>query len=412
MNTVAKQLIKTYNKLKQQEWNNPGHNPPAGLDFLGQLTDDVFILYHLRRYLRLKMYPALFTNVKGEWGKKHYSILWDLIDSQRQRIYQNPLLYAYVWLFETIKQPAKSSDNVSEVADLLQFLRTNQDDLPTEDWVDILSAISSYSTTAENDGLVQFIPLAFTARILLADAKFGRGWRRKHIYLPYATFFNIIKQGLQVKSHFNWSTLEIDFIPLTRTTRTAQEWLRLFSKKYNSRLDPAIRETMINLMEAMICFDEQQLLRADETLQKAAWTENEIININIRILKLQLLYDLATVPAFKNGQHLRRLLAEAPAETKKLTAALAYLDQEKEKYPPVRVAAFRAWLKGYNALFGAFNVIELKGNAPNPVIRARVVDQKRKKLPPEYFTLKHQRKDWLEAAFKMLIDPETARQTL
>jgi hypothetical protein len=225
MNTSAEKLIKEYTQIKEFEWGSTGHNPPSGLDLLGDTTDDIFILYHLRRYIRLKMYPQLWTNVKGKWQPKHFDLLWSLIELKKARVILSPLMNGYVSLFKVISQSPTDPDQPERIKKLLQHLRVKQDILPTEDWVDILSFLSSYCTTAENNGLRNYVPLAFSTRLLTIDHKYGKNWNKKHkSYLPYTLFHNTVKQGLEVKDKFIWHKLELDFIPPTERSRGVHAW--------------------------------------------------------------------------------------------------------------------------------------------------------------------------------------------
>ena len=72
MNSTTSKLATAYAKLKHAEWHNIKHEAPDGINHIGELTDDTFILYHLRVYLRLKSYPKLFAKLKGNWTPRHF----------------------------------------------------------------------------------------------------------------------------------------------------------------------------------------------------------------------------------------------------------------------------------------------------------------------------------------------------
>lgn len=404
MNTTATKLIAAYTKIKEYEWSVTSHNPPEGLNALGNLTDDVFILYHLRRYIRLKTHSRVWTHLKGEWNEDHFQLLQSLIRMNRSRVMLNPLLNTYISLYDIVHLPAKDPSQQERIQFFLQQLRANKNELPAEDWVDALSHLSSYCTTAENTGLRHYVPLAFSIRLLTIDNKYGESWDKKRTsYLPYTLFFNTIKQGLEVKDKFIWNKLEISFISGTERYRGVHEWLRLFSKHYRSRLNPSIRRSIVNYLEALICFDEEDYQQAYAALEKVTMVGNEIMNISTRILRLQVLYMLATHPETMNGKYERLFIGEVDKEIKNLNRALDYLDLDKDKYPPVHMAAFRGWVKAYTMLRSLHSTIVTKGNAPTLKAREKLLTAKRAKLPPAYINLTHPRKDWLEEALQRLI---------
>jgi hypothetical protein len=404
MNTSAQNLINAYIKIKEFEWAGTSHNPPEGLNALGKLADDVFILYHLRRYIRLKTHMRVWTHLKGDWREEHFKLLLDLIKLNQSRIKIDPLLNTYIGLYDIVRLPAKDPDQAKRIENFLQELRANKNEISAEDWIDALSHLSSYCTTAENNGLRHFVPLAFSIRLLTIDYKYGVDWNEKGSqYLPYTLFFNTIKQGLEVSNKFIWNKLEISFIPVTERYRGVHDWLRLFSKHYRNRLDPAIKNSIVSYLEALICFDEQDYPSAYKELDEVASVGNEIVNISARILRLQVLYMLTTHPGTKTGSYVTLFIGKVDKEIKNLNRALDYLEMEKEKYPPKHVADFRGWVKAYTMLRSMYSTIVTKGNAPNLGSREKLFARKQGKLPQSYLDYNHPRKDWLEAALERLV---------
>jgi len=370
---------------------------------LGKLTDDVFVLYHLRRYIRLKTHIRVWTHLKAEWKEEHFKLLLSLIKLNQARIKLNPLLNTYVSLYDIVQSPAKLPTQPERIKNFLQKLRANKSQIPAEDWIDSLSHLSSYCTTAENTGLRHYVPIAFSIRLLTIDHKYGIDWDKNLAkYLPYTLFYNTIKQGLEVHDKFIWNKLEISFIPGTERYRGVHDWLRLFSEHYRSRLDPTVEKSIVSYLEALICFDERDYNCAYDELEKVTPVGNEVVNISTRILRLQVLYMLAITPGDDQGANIRLFIDKVDKEIKNLNRALDYLALDKDKYPQKHVDAYRGWVKAYTLLRSVYSSIVTKGNAPNLAARKKVILRKRKQLPQSYHDLNHPRKDWLEAAFARL----------
>ncbi len=403
MNSTTTKLTEAYTKLKHAEWNNLKHEAPEGLNHIGELTDDVFILYHLRVYLRLKSFPKMFANLKGNWTPEHFAILLQLIDLRRDRVSRSPLLYAYLKVYEIIELPSDDVKNPLRLNDLLRFLRTHREDIPREDWVDLCSYISNYSTAASNRGQLEYVPISLVALLHQIEHKYGDGWTKKSLPLPSTIFRNVVKLALQASAEFVWNTLEIDRVPTTESFRTVYDWLRLFIKAYRSRLVESERMFCLNFAKAQIAFHQRDYITADKWLTKIERVEMEIFNLDIYTMRLMVLYGLATDPKVSKGAYVKRFNDNVDGEVKKFERVINHLATKKEKYPPVIMDHYRYWLTAYSALRSIYYDLEIRGKAAgNPVARAKLVHKKRKALPIGYKDIIHPRKTWIEEEMEIL----------
>lgn len=397
MNSAANKLADAYTKLKHAEWNNEKHEAPEGLNYIGELADDVFILYQLRVYLRLKSFPKIFADVKWSWTPEHYEVLLQLISLRRSRINRNPLLLAYLKMLDILHCPSDDAESPRRLEELLRFLRTHRDQIPREDWVDLCSYISNYSTAAINRGLSGYTLINFTALLHQVEQKYGDGWKKGMPALPGQLFRNIIKLVLASSRELAWNNLEIDRIPTTAAPRTVYEWLRLFSKAYRSRLKDTEKTISVNMAEVLMAFHQQDYLAADKWLDKIERVEMDILNLEVSAMRLIVMYGLATDPAIKKGKYVKRFNDAITGEIKKMEGVVSYLVKTKGKYPSEVTDHFRLWLTAFSALRSLYHDLVTKGKAAGSAVkRARLVHEKRKSLPKGYQEMVHIRKDWID----------------
>lgn len=397
MNSTTTKLADAYVKLKHAEWNDEKHEAPEGLNYIGELTDDVFILYQLRVYLRLKSFPKMFADIKGSWNQEHYEVLQQLISLRRSRINRNPLLLAYLRILDILDHPANDADSPHRLEDLLRFLRTHRDQIPREDWVDLCSYVSNYCTAALNRGIPGYQLINLTALVHQVEQKYGDSWKKGGPALPGQVFRNVVKLVLGSAGELSWNNVEIDRIPTTAEPRTVYEWLRLFSKAYRTRLKDTEKAISVNMTEVLIAFHQRDYLAADKWLGKINRVDMDMLNLEVSSMRMIVMYGLATDPTVKKGKFVKQFNDASSGEIKKMEGVITYLANKKEKYPPRVTDHFRSWLTAFSALRSLYLDLVIRGKGGgSAVTRARLVHKKRQSLPKGYKEMVHTRKDWIE----------------
>ncbi len=340
-------LETTYQRIKEEEWKGAKMLPPEDLPELSWQSDQVYLLFKLRTYVR-KLSYSLWTEEHfiGLNNEADFSSLRSIVAHRQQEIKEVPRLAAYLKLQGLLERKPQQPVKVLEV---LNYLMTFRDAIPVEDYVDIAGFLGNYATYAHNQGWGGFSLVEFRCRVQVVDGRYGKTWKRGDRSLHRLIFSNLVAAALDLTDTLPWHQVPMDLIPTTTQPRTVYQWIELFLLNYASRLAKELRAPTVAYLRTRSAWYAKDYLLAAKYLRKTAKKPLEIYGLSLRRLQLMVYYELMFNHEVSNPAEARKLVPDPRAMLERMQAHLKDLAgrQDRDTY---HVEHFTTFSNSYTRL--------------------------------------------------------------
>lgn len=155
--------------------------------------------------------------------------------------------------------------------------------------IELLSLLSNYSIYRLNRGASQYDYHFFYLNSEMLRLKYGPG-QKKRSKLPASVFKNMVVTALRLEDQHFFSRFQTT--DQKKTFADAFEWVEGFIEEYRFRLSKKDQENYYPYCKAMLEFRQKQYAKAYRTLKHPKYTREMFINLNIKVLYLQILLEI------------------------------------------------------------------------------------------------------------------------
>lgn len=193
-------------------------------------------------------------------------------------------------LYEALEQSTAADER--KFVELLQVAKSHYDIQSLAENLDILSLLSNYAILQLNKKDRRYDYHFFVINYEMLRLQYGPG-QKKRTKIPASVFKNMVVVALRLKGPDIFFRLHIDGVGQGENPiSNAQEWVSHFLEHYKFRLSKKDRTTYYPYCKALLEFKRGAYTKAYRTLQHPSGTREMFINLNIKVLYLQILYEV------------------------------------------------------------------------------------------------------------------------
>lgn len=341
----------------------------AKLGPLNKLLDQFVLLPKLRLYCRYLSYSAFMHTSRLDVTEADFSWLTYWLKSEPPLLFSVPAIHLYALLSKLLHPDNQPLNPVQEVQRVLAFVETHADAIDRQDRVDVLSMLSNYCIREANTGTAALYPLLFRVNVRMVDLKYGKKMKRGDT-LPASIFKNTVMTALSGIA-VNWKDLSIHGVEAD----TAFDWVNAFITFYGKRLRAEDASVYIGYCTARNLFQASQYKAAYLRIQKIQDPGKDFIALNIKLLKVLCMYELAFEGTPSNMKLLQQSKDRIPSLLEAYRKQLDYLAYEKPTYA-YQIGLHQEFIHAFKQLYGLFQ----KGyHNSNNVRQLRLLDEMRKR---------------------------------
>ncbi|MBC6996132.1 hypothetical protein QWY85_04890 [Neolewinella lacunae] len=372
--------------------------PPEGLAQLAWASDRVFLLFSFRFQARWRIYHIRFTERQIGLSDKDFQGLPAVLARRSAQIEKEPLLYVYWKTNQILDHDPLAPELLQLIEDQLAALQSFEPVLPLEDYIDNLSAIDNYCAHCTRQGNVALEIVAFRARLLLLEGKYGKHWR-KTPYLPLLLFTNLALNAVQIEGRANWRYVPVFGLSEDVVVRGVGDWLEGYIKGYQTRVEKQYRKSAVAYIRARLAFAEKDFPRAAKEILKVEEEAVEVLVLSIRRLLLMTWYELRYCSGDAPDPMARKLLTDPRATLKTVRERLRDL-VERQGTLHAHSEHFLPFINAFATLLTLRDGLEKM--PPEGLARSKYLYQPRKEALEALQDYIHESGDWLREKFNAL----------
>ncbi|MBC6996131.1 hypothetical protein QWY85_04885 [Neolewinella lacunae] len=391
-------LAEEFEHLKRFEWAANQLVAPDRLATLAWANDRSYLLFALYLKARQLLYEGRYTEKSIGLQEADFVALDALLVRRALQVEKDPLLFAYLRTCQIVALDPLAEGVDQQIEDHIAYLQSFQVHLPLEDYVYNLSLLNNFCIKGKSLGAKGLTAATFRSALLMLEGKYGAKWSRKP-HLPYIIFSNVATGAMDLAELGQWQFVPIYYKADEAPVNDVYDWLELYIKGYQSRVEKTFRASTVAYVRARMAFRRGDFVAAANAISKIDEAAVESLVLGSRRLTLMTWYALRYNGDETARRMARKFLADPRALLLKMRAQVRDLELRQKRLPGHR-SHFLTFLDAFSALLQLRDALE--DLPPESIRRSQQLHEGRQAAIAPLLAYPHESGEWLLAQFKAL----------
>jgi hypothetical protein len=260
---------------------------------ISNALDTYYVLNKLKVYCFYLSYRQIVQEISIPYKDSDFQLMSPICEWLDRQHDLHPVtdLYNQIrHLYENLNKAPAADDHTFQ--ELLQLAKKHYPLQSVAENLEVLSLLSNYAILQLNRKDLRYDYHFLAVNNDMLRLQYGPG-QKKRTKLPASVFKNMIVVALRLENPaYFYHMGQIDGVG---EIRNAHDWVACFLEQYKFRLKKKDRKTYYPYCKAMLEFKQGSYTKAYRTLQHPSGTREMFINLNIKVLYLQILYEVFVI---------------------------------------------------------------------------------------------------------------------
>lgn len=290
---LLKKIAKEQAKRKAIETEGSRKTEP-NLKAISDALDEYYFVSKLKTYCAYLSYTHIIQADKLQFEESDFRLMPAIIEVIKTQKIASPAIEFYNTiriLFENLGKNHSLSETLLQSAK--KCISANQKLFTVEEQTEMYSYLTNYCIRKINLGQADYRKQLFLLNNEIINLKYRRKRSKKEV-LPASVFKNMVVGALTLKNAPFFKQLHTeDLVPKEASGfKDGFAWIAAFIEVYGKRLEKKQREIYQPYCRAILFFGQGLPLKAYEQLRNLKRFQDVLLNLNVKLLYLRILFEM------------------------------------------------------------------------------------------------------------------------